>query len=90
MGKGGSQAAVAESKKSRKQANAFNQRSLVAAKSQFDKTFRFQQAQAADMARLARVTPSGSDSTRDMASAADEIARAAGKRTSFSKFRFGQ
>jgi len=89
MGKGGSKAAQAESKKARRQTNAFNARSMRSAQNQFKKQFRFQEAQAADMSRLSRIAPSGSDSTRDMASAADEIARQAAGRTGFRRYRFG-
>jgi hypothetical protein len=90
MAKGGSQAAIAEQRKSRKQSNALAARSQRDARIQFNKTFKAQQAQAAEMSRLSRVTPTGSESGRDMASAADEIARAANRRTSFAKFRYGQ
>ena len=89
MAKGGSKAAIAEQRKSRKQGNVLAARSQRDARTQFNKTIKFQQAQAAEMSRLSRVTPTGSESSRDMASAADEIARAAGRKTSASKFRYG-
>lgn len=79
---------MAESKKARRQTNAFNQRSLMAAQSQFKKQMKFQAGQAAEMARLSNVAPTGSDSTRDMASAADEIARQAAGRSGFRRYRF--
>ncbi len=88
MAKGGSQAAVASQEKSRKQAFEFNRRSMAEQKRQFEKTFAAQEAVNADMARLARVTPQGSDSTKDMAWASMEIAREASKRNSYSKYRF--
>lgn len=88
MAKGGSQAALAEQKKSRKQANAFNARALKAQNAQFEKTFKAQQAQNESMMRMARIAPSASETSRDMLSAANEIARAAASRTGFSKFRF--
>jgi hypothetical protein len=90
MAKGGSKAAIAESKKARKQTNAFNQRSLRSAQEQFKKSMRFQEQSLAATLQASRVAPLGSDSTRDQFSAADEIARAAMKRTGISTFRFRQ
>lgn len=88
MAKGGSGAAIAEQKKSRQQANRFNMLALKSSEAQFKESMKMQKAQAAEMSRLARVAPQGSETSRDMAAAATEIAREAAKRTSFSKFRF--
>jgi hypothetical protein len=90
MGKGGSKAAIAESKKARQQTNAFNRMSLRSAQDQFKKSMKFQKESLAATLAASRVAPMGSDSTRDQYAAADEIARAAAKRTGISTFRFRQ
>lgn len=63
-------------------------RSLKTAEAQFKQTFKQQQAQSAEMSRLARIAPQGSETSRDMAAAAMEIARDAARRTSFARFRY--
>jgi hypothetical protein len=63
-------------------------RSLKQAEAQFKESQAFQREQLAQMAALSATSPIASDSSRDMASAADEIARQAATRTSFRKFRF--
>lgn len=88
MAKGGSGAAIAESKKARKQTNAFNRMSLKAQQAQFKQSMKFQQESLAATLAASRVAPMGSDSTRDQFSAADEISRQAARRTGISTFRF--
>jgi hypothetical protein len=90
MGKGGSQAAIAESKKARRQTNRFNQQSLKSAQKQFKDSMKFQEASLAATLAASRVAPMGSDSTRDQFSAADEYARSAMRRTGISSYRFRQ
>jgi hypothetical protein len=84
---GGSKAAIAESKKSRRQSNAFNARSLKAAQDQFKKSMQFQESSLQATLAASRVAPMGSDSVRDQFAASDEIARSVLKRQGFSSFR---
>jgi hypothetical protein len=88
MAKGGSGAALAEQKKSRREARQFNMLSMKQADKQFKESQAFQREQLAQMAAFSATSPIASDSTRDMASASNEIARQAASRTSFRKFRF--
>ena len=88
MGKGGSSAAVKESKKARRESTALSKASLKAQDKQFRAWLASQEKQAAEMARLARQAPAASESSTDQAFAADEAVGFAALRPGFAKFPF--